>query len=78
MVDPVDSNRGASVADRDEGESAMVRRLYGCDEHMLVRREFGPPVSFAGNDEHRDRLDQRVREVENGRPGPNRRLILVS
>lgn len=55
------------MADRDDGGSATVRRLYGCGEHMLVWREFGPPVSFAGNDEHRDRLDQRVREVANGR-----------
>ena len=40
----------------DTGEGVMATQVHECDERTAVRREFAPPVTLTGDDEHRDPL----------------------
>ncbi len=43
------------------GEGVVTMQVHECDERALVRRELATPVTFTGDDEHRDPLDQGLR-----------------
>jgi hypothetical protein len=51
----------------DTGEGVVATQVHQCDQRTPVRREFAPPVTFTGDDEHRDPLDQSVGQAECGR-----------
>lgn len=50
-------------------ESVVPAQAGESDEGSLVRRELAAAVTLTGDDEHRDPLDQGVRQVECGRIG---------
>jgi hypothetical protein len=58
----------------DQGGCGLSEGLVlaqACESHKgsLVRRQFAAEVTLTGDDEHRDPLDQGMREVECGRIG---------
>lgn len=59
-------------ADGDLGEHVVLTQVRQAFERTLVRREFAASVTLAGDDEHRDPLDQGVEQVECGRTGNQR------
>jgi hypothetical protein len=58
---------GYTEGSGDTGEGVVATQVHECDQRTAVRREFAPPVTLTGDDEHRDRLDHGVRQVEYGR-----------
>lgn len=58
---------GYAEAGGDAGEGFVVAQVHECDQRTAVRREFAPPVTLTGDDEHRDPLHQGMRKVECGR-----------
>ncbi len=58
---------GYAEAGSDPREGVMAKQVHECDQRTAVRREFAPPVTLTGDDEHRDPLDQGVGQVECGR-----------
>lgn len=51
-------------ASGDLGECVVLAQVRQSDQDTLVRWEFAPSATLPGEDEHRDPLDQGVRQVE--------------
>lgn len=51
----------------DLGQGFVLAQVHQGDQGTLVRGELAAAVTLAGDDEHGDPLDQRMREVEYGR-----------
>lgn len=58
---------GYPKARGDTGKGVVATQVHERDQRTAVRREFAPPVTLTGDDEHRDPLDQRMGQVECGR-----------
>jgi hypothetical protein len=60
---------GCPEGSGDTGEGVVAAQVHECGRRTAVRREFAPPVTLAGDDEHRDPLDPGVGQVECDRTG---------